>query len=56
MPHVAPNNGLQVPVLGFGVHQLPPERTERAVTDALVAGGSRAGAASLRIPPARRMA
>jgi 2,5-diketo-D-gluconate reductase A len=32
------NNGVQVPILGFGVYQIPPEQTEQAVTDALAAG------------------
>jgi 2,5-diketo-D-gluconate reductase A len=38
MPHVTLNNGVQMPILGFGVYQIPPEQTERAVTDALAAG------------------
>jgi 2,5-diketo-D-gluconate reductase A len=32
------NNGVQMPILGFGVYQIPPEQTEQAVTDALAAG------------------
>jgi 2,5-diketo-D-gluconate reductase A len=32
------NNGVQMPVLGFGVFQIPAEETERVVTDALAAG------------------
>jgi 2,5-diketo-D-gluconate reductase A len=32
------NNGVQMPVLGFGVFQIPAEQTERVVTDALAAG------------------
>lgn len=32
------NNGVQMPVVGFGVYQIPPEQTEQAVTDALAAG------------------
>ncbi|GAA3612399.1 aldo/keto reductase [Nonomuraea rosea] len=32
------NNGVEMPILGFGVYQIPPEQTERAVTDALQAG------------------
>ncbi|RAJ43053.1 diketogulonate reductase-like aldo/keto reductase [Kitasatospora sp. SolWspMP-SS2h] len=38
MQHVTLNNGVQMPVLGFGVYQIPPERTERAVSEALAAG------------------
>jgi 2,5-diketo-D-gluconate reductase A len=38
IPQVALNNGVQMPILGFGVYQIPPEETERAVTDALAAG------------------
>jgi 2,5-diketo-D-gluconate reductase A len=32
------NNDQAMPVLGFGVFQIPPEETEQAVTDALAAG------------------
>ncbi|MEV8208308.1 aldo/keto reductase, partial [Streptomyces sp. NPDC079189] len=38
MQTVTLNNGLEMPILGFGVFQIPPEETERAVTDALAAG------------------
>ncbi|MFB7447606.1 aldo/keto reductase [Streptomyces sp. NPDC056194] len=38
MQHVTLNNGVQMPLLGFGVYQIPPEQTEQAVTDALAAG------------------
>ncbi|MFF2121355.1 aldo/keto reductase [Kitasatospora sp. NPDC058184] len=38
MQHVTLNNGLQMPILGFGVYQIPAHQTERAVTDALAAG------------------
>ncbi|MGX1887209.1 aldo/keto reductase [Streptomyces sp. NPDC055287] len=38
MQNVTLNNGVEMPVLGFGVYQIPPERTERAVTEALAAG------------------
>jgi 2,5-diketo-D-gluconate reductase A len=37
-PTVTLNNGVEMPILGFGVFQVPPEQTEQAVTDALVAG------------------
>ena len=37
-PQVTLNNGVQMPILGFGVFQIPPEDTEQAVTDALAAG------------------
>src|SRR3954447_14313327 len=37
-PQVTLNNGVQMPILGFGVFQIPPEQTEQAVTDALAAG------------------
>src|SRR4029453_16265039 len=36
--HVILNNGVQMPILGFGVFQIPPDQTERAVTDALAVG------------------
>lgn len=38
IPTVTLNNGVQMPILGFGVFQVPAEDTERVVTDALVAG------------------
>ncbi|MFD7872850.1 aldo/keto reductase [Streptomyces sp. NPDC059766] len=38
MQHVTLNNGVQMPILGFGVYQIPPESTEQAVSDALAAG------------------
>ncbi|MEU9330762.1 aldo/keto reductase [Streptomyces canus] len=38
MQTVILNNGVEMPILGFGVYQIPPEETEQAVTDALAAG------------------
>src|SRR3954465_494359 len=38
IPTVTLNNGVEMPVLGFGVYQIPAEQTEQAVTDALAAG------------------
>lgn len=38
MQNVTLNNGLEMPILGFGVYQIPPEQTEQAVGDALAAG------------------
>ncbi|MEU3648475.1 aldo/keto reductase [Lentzea sp. NPDC034063] len=32
------NNGVQMPILGFGVYQVAAEQTEQVVTDALAAG------------------
>ncbi|MEW2569990.1 aldo/keto reductase [Streptomyces sp. NPDC047070] len=32
------NNGVEMPILGFGVFQIPAEETERTVTEALAAG------------------
>ena len=39
-PHrvVTLNNGVEMPILGFGVFQVPDEQTEQVVTDALAAG------------------
>ena len=37
-PEFALNNGVRIPVLGFGVYQIPPDDTERAATDALSVG------------------
>ncbi|GAA4962618.1 aldo/keto reductase [Yinghuangia aomiensis] len=38
MQHVTLNTGTRMPLVGFGVYQIPPEQTEQAVTDALAAG------------------
>jgi 2,5-diketo-D-gluconate reductase A len=38
MQTVTLNNGVEMPLLGFGVYQVPAEQTEQAVTDALAAG------------------
>ena len=32
------NNGVEIPVLGFGVFQIPPAETEQAVVNAIAAG------------------
>ena len=32
------SNGVRMPVIGYGVFQIPPERTERCVRDALEVG------------------
>lgn len=32
------NNGVEMPIMGFGVYQIPPDDTERAVNDALEVG------------------
>src|SRR3954469_13728799 len=38
IPTLTLNNGVQMPVLGFGVYQVPAEETEQVVSDALAAG------------------
>ncbi|WP_369240254.1 aldo/keto reductase [Streptomyces sp. R21] len=38
MQTVTLNNGVEMPILGFGVFQIAPEQTEQAVTEALAAG------------------
>jgi diketogulonate reductase-like aldo/keto reductase len=38
VPSVTLNNGVQIPQLGFGVFQVPPEETQRVVEEALEAG------------------
>jgi len=38
MQTVTLNNGVEMPLLGFGVYQIPAEDTERAVSEALAAG------------------
>ena len=38
MQFVTLNNGVKMPVLSFGVYQIPPSDTERAVSEALEVG------------------
>jgi 2,5-diketo-D-gluconate reductase A len=38
METVTLSNGVEMPIVGFGVYQIPPDDTERAVTEALAAG------------------
>ncbi len=38
MQTVTLNNGVLMPILGFGVYQVPPAQTEQAVAEALAAG------------------
>ena len=38
VPAVTLNNGVEMPILGFGVFQIPAEETEQAVADALACG------------------
>ena len=38
MNSVTLNNGVRMPILGFGVYQIPEDQTEQAVTEALAAG------------------
>ena len=38
MQNVTLNNGLEMPILGFGVFQIPPQDCERAVVDAIGVG------------------
>ena len=38
IPNVTLNNGVEMPILGFGVFQIPPEETEQAVATALEVG------------------
>jgi 2,5-diketo-D-gluconate reductase A len=38
IPRVKLNNGVEMPVLGFGVFQIPADQTEEAVVEALAAG------------------
>ena len=35
VPTVTLNNGVEMPILGFGVYQVPAEDTEKAVSDRL---------------------
>ncbi|MGW9133488.1 aldo/keto reductase [Streptomyces sp. NPDC055681] len=38
MQNVTLNNGVEMPILGFGVFQIPADQTEQAVSEALAAG------------------
>jgi 2,5-diketo-D-gluconate reductase A len=38
VPSIPLNNGVEMPLLGFGVYQIPADQTEQAVTDALASG------------------
>ena len=38
IPTVTLNNGVEMPLLGFGVFQIPAEETEQVVSEALAAG------------------
>lgn len=38
VPSVALNNGVEMPIIGFGVYQIPPDETEQAVSEALDVG------------------
>lgn len=38
IPNVTLNNGVQMPVAGFGVFQVPAEQTQRVVEQALAVG------------------
>lgn len=38
MHHVKLNNGVEMPILGYGVYQIAPEECERCVTDAIGVG------------------
>jgi 2,5-diketo-D-gluconate reductase A len=38
IPTVTLSNDVEMPVLGFGVFQIPPDQTEQVVADALAAG------------------
>ena len=38
MQNIKLNNGVQIPILGFGVFQIPPVETEQAVIAAIKAG------------------
>lgn len=38
MEHVTLNNGVEMPILGYGVYQVAPDETEAAVAEAIAAG------------------
>lgn len=39
MEHIILNNGVEMPVLGYGTYQTPPRITEKCVAEALRLGG-----------------
>lgn len=38
MQEITLNNGVTIPILGFGVFQIPASETKQAVLDAIAAG------------------
>ncbi|MDO4911640.1 MAG: aldo/keto reductase [Corynebacterium sp.] len=38
MKNIAMSNGVEIPAVGFGVYQIPPEQTQKAVEEALEVG------------------
>ena len=38
VPKVTLNNGVEMPILGYGVFQIPPEKTEECVYEAIKVG------------------
>lgn len=38
MEYVKLNNGIEMPILGYGVYQVTPEECERCVSDAISVG------------------
>lgn len=38
MQNIKLSNGIEMPVLGYGVFQVPPQEAERCVSDALSVG------------------
>ncbi len=38
MEHITLNNGVEMPILGYGTYQTPPGITERCVSDVLRIG------------------
>ena len=38
MEYITLNNGVKMPILGYGTYQTPPRITEQCVTDALSVG------------------
>ena len=36
MEYVKLNNGVEMPILGYGVYQVTPEECERCVSDAII--------------------
>ena len=54
MEYVKLNNGVEMPILGYGVYQVTPEECERCVSDAIKIGYRSIDAGKIRDKQERR--